>query len=47
MRNSFSPGYWERKLMEAPTSTWLTSISRTVPRWALTPLYDKAVKWFD
>jgi hypothetical protein len=29
--------------MEAPTSTWETSISRTVPRLALTPLYAKAV----
>ena len=43
MRNSASPGYWERKLMEAPTSTRPAVISRTVPRFFVTPLYAKAV----
>jgi hypothetical protein len=41
--NSFSPGYCERKLMDAPASMHPTSISSTVPRSLFTPLYAKAV----
>ena len=44
-RISASPGYCEKMLMEAPWSTWLTSISRTMPRWFLAPLYSKAVSF--
>ena len=43
IRNSFSPGYCERKLMDPPASMRPTSISNTVPRVFLTPLYSKAV----
>ena len=43
IRNSFSPGYCERKLMGAPASMRPTSISSTVPRSFFTPLYAKAV----
>ncbi len=43
MRNSASPGYWERKLMEAPLSTSPAAISSTVPRFLATPLYAEAV----
>jgi hypothetical protein len=43
MRNSSSPGYCERTLMDAPTSMRPAAISRTVPRCLATPLYAKAV----
>ena len=44
MRNSSSPGYCERTLMDAPTSTCPAVISSTVPRFLVTPLYAKAVR---
>ncbi len=43
MRNSASPGYWERKLTDAPTSMRPAEISKTVPRSMVTPLYSHAV----
>jgi hypothetical protein len=43
MRNSSSPGYCDRKLIDAPRSTRPTVISNIVPRFLDTPLYVKAV----
>jgi hypothetical protein len=43
MRNSASPGYWERGLMEAPLSTSPAAISSTMPRSLAEPLYAVAV----
>jgi hypothetical protein len=43
MRYSASPGYCDRKLIDAPTSTRPAEISNTVPRSLATPLYSHAV----
>ena len=43
MRNSFSPGYCDRKPMSAPMSTRPAVISSTVRRCPSLPLYATAV----